>query len=302
MNLPLSTKKCLICNKGKKNDTLYWHCDPDTADIWCWCSKCSRGYSLQQYCTLAGLSLKQFLTLDFDFQEARNNEVTKMDWPRHFLPLADPKSKPAIEYLAARGIDPEDGMYYDTNRKGIVFPYYMEQHFVGAQIRLIEPWIDEEGTVRKIDTMPGTRLGLLFYNWNQSKFMTDIHGVIITEGAFNAIAIQQSLNRAYGGYMKNPWKCMAASGSGASAHQVEMAKELKEAGIKVVLAPDSDEAGMKMMKKFIASDAITHYALTGDDKIDWNDAAKAMGKADFAKWLIGSIKHVQSSTGSTRQD
>lgn len=296
--MPLDSKKCLICNKGKKNRVLYWHIDPDTADIWCWCSKCSRGYSLQQYCTLAGLSLKQFLTLDFDFQEAKDNEVNRMDWPRHFVSLADPKSKPAIQYLEERGIDVADGMYYDTNRKGIVFPYFFGQHFVGAQIRLIEPWVDDDGEVRKIDTMPGTRLGLLFYNWNQEKFMTDIKGVIVTEGAFNALSIQQSLNDAYGGYMNNPWKCVAASGSGASGHQIETVKELKDAGIKVVIAPDSDDAGMKMMKKFVAADAVTHYALTGDDRVDWNDAVKAMGKVDFAKWIMGNIKNVKSSPSS----
>jgi hypothetical protein len=279
-----------------------WHYDPEAGSIWTWCNKCSRGYSIYQYCALAGLSLREFLNQEFDFQESKPNEVQKMDWPRHFIPLSDEKAQPGLDYLASRKIDPDDGMYYDTSRKGIVFPYFYEQTFVGAQIRLIEPWIDEDGGERKIDTMPGTRLGLLFYNWNQDKFLTDIKAVVVTEGAFNALAIQQALNKVYGGHAKNPWRVVAASGSGSSSHQIDALKALKEQGLKIVLAPDSDKAGMKMLKKFHAAQAMTHYVLTGDSEIDWNDASYSMGKKEFAKWFLRSIKHVKYKTEDDGQD
>lgn len=288
----ISTKKCLICNKGMKNDVLHWHSDPDTGDIWVWCNKCQRGYSLYQYVAFAGLKLNEFLKGDFDFVEARPNEVNEMNWPSTFLSMSDPRSQEGVDYVRSRGLEVGDGMYYDTYRKGIVFPYYFSNTFCGAQIRLIEPWVDDTGEVRKIDTMPGTRLGLLFYGWNQDKFMTDIKGLIVAEGAFNAIAIQQALDHVYGGVMKNPWKTIATSGSGMSAHKLEAMKEIKDQNIKVVLAPDSDEAGLKMFKKSINNEAITHYVFTNQEQYDWNDIAKEFGKEKFAKWFLGRIKSV----------
>ena len=98
----ISTKKCLICKGGRKNDCLYWHIDEDTGSIWVWCSgKCNRAYSIYSYCYNAGISLSEFLKQDFDFQEARPNEVNKIEFPTWFLTLSDPRSKPAIDYIKA---------------------------------------------------------------------------------------------------------------------------------------------------------------------------------------------------------
>lgn len=286
----LDTKKCLICNGGKKNSTLYWH-RSDT-DIWTWCNKCDRGYSIHQYCYLAGLSLTEFLQQSFDFQEAKPNEVQKVEWPRSFVPLFDKRAEEGLEYLKSRGIDPDGDMFYDTFRKGIVFPYNYDKVFCGAQIRFIHPYVDADGQLRKIDTLPGTRLGLLFYGWNQSEFLPTVKGIIVCEGAFNAICINQALNSVYGSILTNPWKAIATSGSGASKHHVESIKELKDKGLKVILAPDSDEAGLKMLKKFNDAEAITHYVLTEDDEKDWNDFSVTMSKYDFVKWFLGRVKSV----------
>ena len=274
-----------------KNDTLYWHIDNDTKEIWCWCNKCDRGYSVANYCELAGVDLKSFLSGDFDFRESKNNQVQRMEWPRNFVALTDARAKPGVEYLKSRGLDVDIDIWYDTERKGIVFPYYVHNTFVGAQIRMITPYIDKDGNERKIDTMPGTRLGLLFFGWNQKNIQPHIRGVIVTEGAFNAIAIQQSLDAVYGENV-NPWKCIAASGSGASSHQMDCMKELVDKNIKVIVAPDFDKAGQKMMKKFKFSNAATHYAFTENENIDWNDAAKAFGKEEFATWFLKQIKPI----------
>lgn len=265
-----NTKRCLICKR--RNDTLYHHLDKDTGNIWIWCQgKCQRGYSLQQYCTIAGISLKDYLTADFNFIESKPNEVNRLEFPKSFVPMSHRDAEPGLEYLESRKIQPDDNMYYDTYRKGIVFPYYFDNIFCGAQIRLITPWINEDGDVQKIDTLPGTRLGLLVYNWNQGPFTTHIKGLIITEGAFNALAIQQAMNKKYGGFMSNPWKTVALSGSGGTEHHINLIKDLKSAGIKIVLAADSDDAGLKMLNKFIKAEAITHYSLTKDTALDWND-------------------------------
>jgi hypothetical protein len=88
-----------------------------------------------------------------------------------------------------------------------------------------------------------------------------VKGVIVTEGAFNSISINQALNSVYGGIMHNPWRAIACSGAGATKHHKETLKELKDQGLKVVIAPDMDEAGAHMLKKFQEADACTHYAL-----------------------------------------
>jgi hypothetical protein len=295
--MEIGAKKCLVCyaDSGKiRNDTLYWH-ESDSGNgigYWCWCNRCERAYTMEEYCAISGISLLEFIKQDFNFKEAAPNEVQKIAWPKSFVPLYHKDAEPGVEYLKSRNIDLDDNIFYDTWRKGVVFPYYFDDVFCGAQIRLIEPWTDEEGVTRKIDTIPGTRLGLLFYNWNQQSFRTPIKGIVVCEGAFNALTIQQALNAVYGSSIKNPWKCVACSGSGASKHHLETLGELKDQGVKIVVAPDSDDAGMAMMKKFIEAKVATHYVLTNDDTKDWNDVGQTMGKVEYAQWFIGNIKKV----------
>ena len=285
----LSTKHCLICSRT--NQTLHWHTDKDTGAIWVYCvGKCQRGYSLRDYCYTARIDLTKFLQNDFNFTEAAPNEVSRLDWPAHFIPLSDPRAVKGVEYIKSRGLSLKGDMYYDMEREAIVFPYYYENIFVGAQTRLITPW-EKEGNVVKMLTLPGTRLGLVFYNWNQSPFVTNIKGLILCEGAFNVLAIQQSLDGLYGGILKNPWKAVATSGCGTTKHQIEKIKELKEAGIKIVCAFDSDEPGLKGLAKLKREDAITHYALVEDTAMDWNDVAKEKGE-EFAQYFLKSITKI----------
>lgn len=286
----INTKKCLICKGGRKNDCLHWHRDLDSGDIWVYCvGKCQRSYSLYAYCHYAGISLPDFLKGDFDFREAPPNEVSVMSWPARFIPLSDMRAHPAVDYIKSRGLTPEGDMYYDVERNGVVFPYYFENHFCGAQTRFIVPKVHPDGEVQKMDTLPGTRLGLLFYGWNQSRFIGNVKAVVVTEGAFDAISINQALNLVYGGIANNPWRAISCSGAGATKHHQEVLKELKDQGIKVVIAPDSDEAGMKMLKKFVSAGACTHYAMTNDTR-DWNDLLKEMSYEKFARFFLSCIK------------
>lgn len=280
---------CLICQP--KNRTLYWH-QNDEGKIWCYCNKCDRGYSLEQYCQIADIDMTEFLTGEFHMQEAKPDEVQAMAWPSSFIPLSDPRAEKGVEYIKSRGLNVDGDMYYDLNEEGIVFPYYVENHFCGAQVRFLKERINEDGDKWKITTLPGTRLGLLFYGWNQGKLLAQIKGIIVCEGAFNALSIQQALNQVYGGVSRCPWRVIACSGSGATELQRETLKELKERGLKVVIAPDTDEAGMKMYQKFVESDAATHYAFTGDTTKDWNDKLKELGHEGFAKFVIKSITPV----------
>ena len=285
------SKKCFICKDGRKNNCLHWHKDPETGDIWCWCvGKCQRGYSLRYYCHLAGISLPDFLKNDFQFEEAMPNEVTAMSWPKSFIPLSDPRSLPVVKYIESRGLSLDGDMYYDLEQEGIVFPYYFGSHFVGAQVRFIEPKIKEDGTPWKITTLPGTRLGLLFGMWNQERFITDVKAIVVCEGYFNALSLQQAFNNKYGGIANNPWKFICTSGSGITKHQIDTLKDLKDKGLKVVAAGDTDEAGFKMVKKLIAGECITHFTFTADTDQDWNDVLKNGDEALLVKQFMSNMK------------
>lgn len=286
-----NTKKCLICRRS--NDTLHWHSSEESGIPWVYCiGTCQRAYSIYEYTAKAGISLSEFLKQKFEFKEALPNEVFRMDWPNSFISLLDDRAERGLQYIKSRHIQPDDGLYYDTMRDGIVFPYYYEDVFVGAQIRLIDPSKKEDG--RKIDTLTGTRTGLLVYNWNQLPLLPHIRGVIVTEGAFDCKAIEQSIFKMYGGMLRCPWKCIATSGSGASRYQLDLVKGLKDSGLKVVVAPDSDKAGMGMFDKYLDAEAITHYAFTEDSKLDWNKALMDMGSDEFAAWFLGKVKSVRT--------
>ncbi len=288
--MAISTKKCLICRRP--NDTLHWHIDKDSGAIWVWCNgTCQRGYNINDYCYKAGVPLREFLKGNFDFKESQPNTVNKMEWPTNFVPLSDPRAAEGVEYLKARHLDSSHDFYYDINYKGIVFPMYFGNTFVGAQTRLLKPWINEDDEETKITTLPGTRTGLLFWGYNQDTIMPHVKGLIVTEGALNAASIQQGLNSLYGGLVNNPWKVIAASGSGASQHQREELKDLKERGYKIVCASDNDTAGLKCFKKYLDFGSVTHYTFT-HSAADWNDMLQQLGEIEFAKYFLEKIKTV----------
>ena len=290
--MTFNTKQCLICKRS--NNTLHWHTNTETGDIWVWCNgKCQRGYGLRDYCHSAGIDLNAFLKADFDFTEAAPNEVARLEWPSYFIPLSDPRAEEGVAYVKSRGLDLKGDIYFDMKQKSIVFPYYFGSTFVGAQTRLMTPWINEDGDEVKMLTVPGSRTGLLFYNWNQEAFITEVKGMVVCEGAFNVLALQQSLDKMYGGVVKNPWKVVATSGCGTTTHQMDKLKELKEAGIKIVCAFDSDEPGIKGLKKLIDEGVATHYALVADTALDWNNLLQTKGHNGLAEYFISRIKEVQ---------
>lgn len=282
---------CLLCNP--KNRTIYFHLDEKSGLPWIWCNKCNRGYSLQQYCNLAGISIEEFVNDGIEFAKEQDNEVNALAWPKNFIPLSDPRAEKGIEYLKSRGISTDGDMYFDIEEEGIVFPYYVGNHFCGAQIRFIEERVKDDGTKWKITTLPGTRLGMLMYGFNQTKLMAQVKRVVVTEGAFNSLCLQQAFNHTYGGISSHPWKFIALSGSGVSAHQAEVLKDFKDQEYTVVAAPDTDEAGFGMLNKLIDADAITHFAFTGDSTKDWNDLCKTMDKKDLVNYFLRQIKNVK---------
>ena len=289
------SKKCLICKGGKKNDCLYWHLDEKTGLPWVWCTgKCQRGYSLEQYCSLAGVDVDEFIKDGIEIvKDSEPNEVQAMAWPSSFVPLSDPRAKPGVEYIKSRGLHLDGDMYYDLNEEGIVFPYYFENYFCGAQIRFLKERTNENGDVWKITTLPGTRLGLLFGGWNQGRLMPHIKGVVVCEGYFNALSLQQAFNIKYGSISRNPWKFICTSGSGVTNHQAETLKVLKERGYKVIGAFDTDEAGFKGLSKLIEMQALTHFSSTREVDVDWNDILKRDGHEKLAKLFLSNVQVIE---------
>jgi len=289
--MSFSTKHCLICNRP--NQTLYWHKDPETEDIWVYCKGvCQRGYSLRQYCFLGGISLPDFLKGDFDFKEATPNEVQVMKWPSKFIPLSDPRAQKGVDYIKSRGLNLDGDMYFDVDREGIVFPYYFLDHFCGAQIRFLETRINNNGDEQKIDTLPGTRLGMLFGLWNQGPFITNIKAVGVCEGYFNALSLQQAFNIKYGGITKNPWKFISTSGCNVTKHHQEVLAELCASNIKVIGAYDADEAGQEGIAKAIKAKCLTHFSSTFDNELDWNDLLKREGHNAIAERFLKNLQEV----------
>jgi hypothetical protein len=288
----ISTKHCLICQRP--NQTLHWHKDAETGDIWVYCiGKCQRGYSLRQYCYYADVPLTDFLKGNFEFREATPNEVQVMNWPHKFIPLSDLRAEKGVEYVQSRGLNLDGDMYYDFDREGIVFPYYFEDHFCGAQIRFIEPRVNKDGDIQKIDTLPGTRLGMLFGLWNQGRFMTNVKAVGVCEGYFNALSLQQAFNVKYGGILNNPWKFICTSGCNITKHHQDTLSDLCKQGIKVIGAYDADEPGREGLAKMNKNECITHYSSTLDDENDWNDILKRDGHEKLADLFLRNMSRLR---------
>lgn len=289
MTAPGNYKRCLLCNP--KNDTLYFHLGDELP--WIYCNKCGKGYSLRRYCTLAGITIQEFLRWDIDFTESKPNEVRKMEWPAWYLPLFDPRAKEGIEYLASRHLDPQDDVFYDFDQKGIVLPYYFGSVFVGSQTRYLVPRQNADGDTQKIDTLPGTRLGLLFWHYAQNGMLGDVNTIVVTEGAFNAMALEQSFKKVLKASGRpNRFKFMATSGCNLTDHQADVLKEFKDNGMKVVLAYDADEPGLVGLHKAQKKECITHYSLTLDDEKDWNNFLEEEGSDNLVKTFLRNIKNV----------
>ena len=281
--------KCAICKPHNK--TIYVHKEED-GGIWLWCNKCGRGYSLYDYCTLSGLTVKEILSADLTIQESTPSEVRKMDWPGWFVSPFDFRAKKGLEYLSSRKIDPTSSdVFYDLDTEAIVFPYYYHGIFVGAQKRYITPRIVDDKE-QKIDTLPGTRLGLLTYGYDQKFLPTNVKIFIVAEGAFNCLSLSQMLNKVYGGHLNNPYKCIALSGSGLSQHQSEILKEKKDLGYKIILAPDSDSAGMTFLSKAHDLQCITHFSITEDTEVDWNDLLINTNQETLFRTFFKNMKEI----------
>ena len=290
----MDTKYCLICKKPRK--TVYFNMRKDKVTgqptVSIYCCACGRSYKLEEYCVLGGITPYQLIKSGLTFNESSEKEVNRLDWPSNFISLLDDKAYKGQEYLESRGLKIEGDIYYDTRKNGIVFPMYYHLDFCGAQIRLIEPRESYDGSITKMISLTGTRSGILVYNWNQMAIPAEVSVVVITEGAINCLSLMQACTETYRGKILNPFKFVSLCGSGATKHHVEIFKDLKNKGYRVVLAADSDEAGVKMFDKFTKNEAITHCSTTNPNDGDWNDILIEKGPLGLFKYFLKGVKKV----------
>lgn len=283
------SKRCLSCRAN--HDTLYYHKDRHGVP-WIFCNKCNDSIDLLDYCALHGIEEPTEEEISRVVQDDPNDrELQHMDWPRTFIPLWDKDAKEGIEYLKSRKIEPTNGIYYDVARNGIVFPYYYENTCVGAQVRFIEPR-EKDGKLWKITTVPGTKLGKLFYGWNQADLPQKVKYLVVTEGAFNAIALQQTFNRHYNGITNNPYRFIAASGSSIGDYRCEILRDEISNGKRVIIAADPDQAGIKMLEEAMRAYCVTHYSCPSKDEQDWNDILMQEGEDALLKEFINNLKRI----------
>ena len=148
---------------------------------------------------------------------------------------------------------------------------------------------------RRMDFETGISKNISDLLFGSSEQATNLLGGILGSGGIGNVAQSTTSvpgGGGGGGISRNPWRVVGCSGSGATKHHTETIRELKDRGFKIILAPDSDEAGMKMLKKFHKAEAITHYTVTGKADVDWNDLLKSTDHESFAKWFLGGIKTV----------
>lgn len=290
MILSSLSKRCGICQA--KHNTLYYHRNKQGV-AWLFCNKCGTGMDLDIYCDMLGIEIpSEEMLAKICHDDPSDQELIKMNWPKNFIPLWNKDAKEGIKYLESRKIKPTDGIFYDEDTNGIVFPYYYDSYCVGAQIRFIEPKVKDEVKF-KISTVPGTKLGKLFYGWNQLSLNPNIKYIIVTEGAFNSLALQQTLNSKYKSILSNPYKTIAVSGSSIGNHRAELLREKISEGYKVILSADLDAAGMKMMSKCCEEACITHYTFpenSGDKWNDWNDVLIQGGEDKVLELFTKNLK------------
>lgn len=276
MNL---SKKCLICNRGQKNDTLYFNLrkpkliptdpiqkleflseHPEHLSIYC--CKCSKQWNILEYCVEAGLDFAQIMSANptdqFTSNQLNSEPPPTLPYPDYFHPIFHPISQPAIQYLNSRKIFNLSNFAFDSLNQGVALPLYLESNFCGGQTRIINP------IHTKITTLTGTKSSKLFWGWDQDfRHLSDKRGIIITEGAINAASLREKLG--------DEWLYCAISGSNLSDHHLHIIKKILDLGLRVILTPDNDPAGEKMLlnrKNYV----IEEFSAVDDKYNDWNEA------------------------------
>jgi hypothetical protein len=168
--------------------------------------------------------------------------------------IKDPSEEliPVLEYLSGRGLDINDYNWYWTNEDGfqnrLIIPFYSNNRIVGYTARLTR-----DGKVKYISEQQP------HYVFNLDRQTHDRKFVLVTEGPIDAICLDG----------------VAIMSNDISPRQAAQITQLQR---EVILVPDRDEAGLKMIEQAIELGWSVSMPDWPDGVKDVNDAVKLYGR------------------------
>jgi len=189
----------------------------------------------------------------------------KKDFPEQSSPLAS-DNKLILEYLHKRGLDENDYPYYWTPitetkfDRRVIIPFFWQDEIVGYTARLAV-----RGNPKYFTSTPAG------YVFNMDRQTEDRKFVIVTEGPFDAIAIDG----------------VAILGSDIGDAQVDLIESLNR---QVIMVPDNDSAGNKLITQAMKYNWDVSFPTWYDTCKDINEAVLNYGKMFTLKNILDNVQ------------
>ena len=189
----------------------------------------------------------------------------KKDFPEQSNPLAS-DNKLILEYLHKRGLDENDYPYYWTPiietkfDRRVIIPFFWQGEIVGYTARLAV-----RGNPKYFTSTPAG------YVFNMDRQTEDRQFVIVTEGPFDAIAIDG----------------VAILGSDIGDAQVDLIESLNR---QIIMMPDNDSAGNKLVTQALKYNWDVSFPTWYDTCKDINEAVLNYGKMFTLKNILDNVQ------------
>jgi hypothetical protein len=189
----------------------------------------------------------------------------KKDFPEQSSPLAS-DNKLILEYLHKRGLDENDYPYYWTPitetkfDRRVIIPFFWQDEIVGYTARLVV-----RGNPKYFTSTPAG------YVFNMDRQTEDRKFVIVTEGPFDAIAIDG----------------VAILGSDIGDAQVDLIESLNR---QIIMMPDNDSAGNKLVTQALKYNWDVSFPTWYDTCKDINEAVLNYGKMFTLKNILDNVQ------------
>ena len=189
----------------------------------------------------------------------------KKDFPEQSSPLAS-DNKLILEYLHKRGLDENDYPYYWTPitetkfDRRVIIPFFWQDEIVGYTARLAV-----RGNPKYFTSTPAG------YVFNMDRQTEDRMFVIVTEGPFDAIAIEG----------------VAILGSDIGDAQVDLIESLNR---QIIMVPDNDSAGNKLITQALKYNWDVSFPTWYDTCKDINEAVLNYGKVFTLKNILDNVQ------------
>ncbi len=192
-------------------------------------------------------------------------EFTDIALPKYSRPLEPERDVQHVEYLAGRGLTPQDYTFYvvdDEPRTRLIIPYYYQGRIVGNTSR----YYDNRHPKYISEQQSG-------YVFNVDAQRPDWQVCIVVEGQFDAISI--------GG--------CAFMGNHISDEQAAILRKLHR---KIIVVPDRDETGLASTDRALELGFHVSIPEWSADIKDTNDAVRKYGRLPT---LLSILQHATSS-------